>query len=44
EERERVQTHRQRFRMHTRSVKRSKAQLKDIVRRWKSLPVDDVPK
>jgi hypothetical protein len=44
EERERVRVHRRRFRMHTRSVQRSKAQLKDIVRRWQSLPVDDVPK
>jgi hypothetical protein len=44
EERERVQSHRRRFRMHTRSVKRSVVQLKDIVRRWKSLSTDDVPK
>lgn len=44
EERERVQMHRRRFRMHTRSVQHSKVQLKDIVRRWKILATDDVPK
>jgi hypothetical protein len=44
QEQQRVQTHRRRFRMHTRSAKQSDAQLKDLVRRWKMLPADDVPK
>lgn len=44
QEQQRVRTHRRRFRMHTRSVKQSNAQLKDLVRRWKMLPADDVPK
>jgi hypothetical protein len=44
QEQQRVQTHRRRFRMHTRSTKQSDAQLKDLVRRWKKLPADNVPK
>ena len=44
QEQQRVQTHRRRFRMHTRSAKQSDAQLKDLVRRWKKLPADNVPK
>jgi Transposase, Mutator family len=44
QEQQRVHTHRRRFRMHTRSAKQSEAQLKDLVRRWKMLSVDDVPK
>jgi hypothetical protein len=38
EEQQRVQTHRRRFRLHTRSAKQSQAQLKDLVHRWKALP------
>jgi ABC-type transporter Mla subunit MlaD len=38
EEQQRVRGHRRRFRMHTRSARQAKAQLKDLVRRWKSLP------
>lgn len=44
QEQQRVRTHRRRFRMHTRSAKQSDAQLKDLVRRWKMLPADNVPK
>lgn len=44
QEQERVRMHRRRFRMHTRSVKQADAQLKDLVRRWKNLPADNVPK
>ena len=44
QEQQRVRTHRRRFRMHTRSTKQSDAQLKDLVRRWKMLPADNVPK
>jgi hypothetical protein len=44
QEQQRVQTHRHRFRMHTRSAKQSNAQLKDLVCRWKLLPRDDAPK
>lgn len=40
----RVRTHRRRFRMHTRSAKQSDAQLKNLVRRWRMLPSDNVPK
>jgi hypothetical protein len=39
QEQRRVQNHRQRFRLHTRSAKQSEAQLKDLVRRWRALPV-----
>jgi hypothetical protein len=44
QEHARVRTHRRRFRMHTRSVKQAEAQLKDLVRRWKTFPADNVPK
>jgi len=44
QEQQRVRTHRRRFRMHTRSIKQADAQLKDLVRRWKTLPADNVPK
>jgi len=44
QEQQRVRTHRRRFRMHTRSAKQADAQLKDLVRRWKMLPADNVPK
>jgi hypothetical protein len=44
QEQQRVGMHRRRFRMHTRSAKRSDAQLKDLVHRWKMLPPDNVPK
>jgi len=40
----RVDAHRARFRLHTRSAKRSEAQLKDLVRRWKELPLTHRPK
>ena len=43
EEQRRVQTHRRRFRLHTRSAKQSQAQLKDLVHRWRALPVARVP-
>ena len=44
QEQQRVRTHRRRFRMHTRSARQSDAQLKDLVRRWKLLSSDNVPK
>jgi hypothetical protein len=40
-ERQRICTHRARFRLHTRSPKRSQAQLKQLVQRWKALPPID---
>jgi len=43
EEQQRVQIHRQRFRLHTRSAKRSQAQLKNLVHRWRALPAARVP-
>ena len=43
EEQQRVQTHRRRFRLHTRSAKQSQAQLKDLVHRWRALPVARAP-
>lgn len=43
EEQRRVQTHRRRFRLHTRSAKQSQAQLKDLVHRWRALPAARVP-
>ena len=43
QERERVQTHQARFRLHTRSVKRSEAQLQKLIRRWKALPAANGP-
>ena len=44
QEQERVREHRARFRLHTRSAKRSQAQLKDLVRRCKALPLSQRPK
>jgi hypothetical protein len=44
QEQQRVHAHRARFRLHTRSATRSKAQLKDLVRRWKALPLTHRPK
>jgi hypothetical protein len=37
-ERQRIRQHRARFRLHTRSAKRSRAQLKQLVQRWQALP------
>ena len=41
QERQRIRHHRQRFRLHTRSAKRSQAQLKQLAQRWKALPPID---
>jgi hypothetical protein len=41
QERERLRTHRARFRLHTRSPKRSRAQLDQLAQRWKALPPID---
>jgi hypothetical protein len=41
QERQRVRNHRSRFRLHTRSAKRSQAQLKQLEQRWKALPPID---
>jgi hypothetical protein len=41
QERQRIRQHRARFRLHTRSAKRSRAQLKQLEQRWHSLPPDD---
>jgi hypothetical protein len=41
QERQRICTHRARFRLHTRSAKRSQAQLKQLVQRWNALPSID---
>jgi hypothetical protein len=38
QERQRVRNHRARFRLHTRSAKRSRAQLNQLEQRWKALP------
>ena len=38
QERERVRIHRNRFRLHTRSVKQSRLQLKQLEQRWLALP------
>lgn len=40
-ERQRVRNHRARFRLHTRSAKRSRAQLSHLEQRWKALPPID---
>lgn len=40
-ERQRICNHRSRFRLHTRSAKRSQAQLKQLEQRWKALPPID---
>ena len=42
-ERTRVRSHRDRFRFHTRSVKRSRKQLQDLKKRWLQLPPDKSP-
>ena len=41
QERERVRIHRNRFRLHTRSVKQSRLQLKQLEQRWLALPATD---
>jgi hypothetical protein len=38
QERQRIRQHRARFRLHTRSAKRSRAQLNQLEQRWKVLP------
>lgn len=38
QERQRVRIHRAPFRLHTRSVKQSQAQLQKLIQRWKALP------
>jgi len=38
QERQRIRQHRARFRLHTRSAKRSRAQLNQLEQRWKALP------
>ena len=40
QERQRVNTHRSRFRMHTRSAKQARKQLRQLQERWLSLPPD----
>lgn len=41
QERHRVRTHRQRFRLHTRSPKQSGRQLEQLANRWLALPAQD---
>ena len=41
QERQRLRNHRSRFRLHTRSTKRSQAQLKQLEQRWQALPSID---
>lgn len=41
QERQRLLNHRSRFRLHTRSAKRSQAQLEKLEQRWKALPPID---
>jgi hypothetical protein len=41
QERQRIRTHRNRFRLHTRSAKQSQKQLKQLVQRWTALPPPD---
>ena len=43
QEQQRVQAHRQRFRLHTRSPQQSQGQLKQLVKRWKALPAVNGP-
>jgi len=38
QERQRVRTHRNRFRLHTRSAKQSQKQLEELAQRWRALP------
>jgi hypothetical protein len=42
-EQQRLRTHRARFRLHTRSVKQSRGQLNQLVRRWQALPATRGP-
>ena len=42
-EQQRIRTHRARFRLHTRSVKQSRRQLNQLVRRWHALPATRGP-
>jgi len=42
-ERQRIRDHRSRFRLHTRSAKRSQAQLQKLAQRWKALPLINSP-
>jgi hypothetical protein len=41
QERQRIRNHRARFRLHTRSAKRSRTQLEKLEQRWKALPPID---
>jgi hypothetical protein len=41
QERQRIRTHRNRFRLHTRSAKQSQKQLKQLIHRWTTLPPPD---
>ena len=41
QEQQRVRAHRNRFRLHTRSAKRSQKQLNQLVQRWTALPPPD---
>ncbi len=41
QERLRIRQHRDRFRLHTRSAKRSRAQLNQLEQRWLALPLID---
>ncbi len=43
QERQRVRTHRERFRLHTRSAKQAHAQLKRLEQRWRALPGANSP-
>jgi hypothetical protein len=43
QERQRIRNHRSRFRLHTRSAKRSQAQLKKLEQRWRALPPINSP-
>lgn len=43
QERQRIRTHRNRFRFHTRSAKQSQRKLEQLVWRWTSLPLSDGP-
>jgi hypothetical protein len=43
QERQRIRNHRSRFRLHTRSAKRSQAQLEKLAQRWKALPPINSP-
>lgn len=43
QEQQRVQAHRQRFRLNTRSPQQSQGQLKQLVKRWKALPAVSGP-